>query len=100
MSEIKTFFRSCPACGRRFQIKLLSKKAVGGEVIKENLSAAESASRSALIPASSYAMPLALGEGEPIIVDVEEFKYTYRCKHCGHVWSEMHDEEYAKTVNE
>lgn len=40
---------------------------------------------SALIPATSR-VPTIVGEGEPIIVEVEDFQYTYRCKHCGHVY--------------
>ena len=29
----------------------------------------------------------------PIVVDVEEFQYSYKCKHCGHEWSEKHVKE-------
>jgi len=36
---------------------------------------------------------LTVQEGIPIIVDVEEFHYVYKCKHCGHEWSETHIEE-------
>ena len=25
----------------------------------------------------------------PIIVDVEDFDYSYKCKHCGHQWDEI-----------
>jgi len=30
-----------------------------------------------------------LVEGRPILVDVEEFRYTYKCGHCGHEWTEI-----------
>jgi hypothetical protein len=35
-------------------------------------------------------------EGRPIIADIEEFQYTYKCKHCGHEWSEKHVEEHRE----
>jgi len=38
--------------------------------------------------------PINVQEGRPIIVDVEEFQYAYRCEHCGHEWSETHVEEH------
>jgi uncharacterized Zn finger protein len=30
-------------------------------------------------------------EGAPTVVLEEEFQCMYRCKHCGHEWSEIHD---------
>jgi len=36
---------------------------------------------------------LDVGETEPTIVEVEKFQYTYRCKHCGHQWIEIKEEE-------
>jgi len=35
-------------------------------------------------------------EGPPIIIDVEEFQYAYKCNHCGHEWSEKHVEEHKE----
>ena len=34
-----------------------------------------------------------MSEDRPTIVDIEEFRYTYKCKHCGHEWSEIRDTE-------
>ena len=34
--------------------------------------------------------PIAVQEGKPIIIDIEEFQYAYKCEHCGHEWSETH----------
>jgi hypothetical protein len=36
---------------------------------------------------------LTLQEGAPIVVDHEEFRYSYKCSHCGHEWSEKRMEE-------
>ncbi len=93
MSEVKTFFRFCPECGRRFHIKLVSKKLTNLE--------RESTEVKRAIPVMgprygySYGtpMPIILQVGEPMTIDVEEFQYSYRCKHCGHEWSEKHVEE-------
>ena len=37
--------------------------------------------------------PVLLQEGGPIIVDREDFQYSYLCKHCGHRWSEFRSKE-------
>jgi hypothetical protein len=83
------FFRHCPGCGRRFHIKLVDKKMVHLEreavaEIRAPLSASQFQGGPVL---------LAAGGGGPIIVDVEEFQYSYKCKHCGHEWSEKHVKE-------
>jgi DNA-directed RNA polymerase subunit RPC12/RpoP len=95
------FFRHCPQCGRRFHIKLVNKKL-------ERLDRESTrATRPVRIGSGGFMggmhtrppIPLLLEEsqsGEPIIIDIEEFQYTYRCKHCGHEWSEKHVEEHKE----
>ncbi len=34
--------------------------------------------------------------GEPVIVDVDQFQYTYSCKLCGHEWSEKKIEKHVE----
>jgi len=87
MSEVETFFRHCPNCGRRFEIRLVGKKLVESESIKESRPMA-----SDYFGGYSGSM-LDVGETEPTIVEVEKFQYTYRCKHCGHQWIEIKEEE-------
>jgi hypothetical protein len=29
----------------------------------------------------------------PVMVDIKEFRYAYRCGHCGHAWTELKTEE-------
>ena len=90
------FFRHCPECGRRFHIKLASKKIVNLDRKKEKTESVVSPTAGGLVysAASPY---LHLQEGPPIIVDIEEFQYVYKCKHCGHEWSEKHTEEHRET---
>ena len=93
MSEIKTFFRHCPSCGRRFHIKVVRKEHVGGEIVREKMTQTEVEMESGLVHTTPLYTPLA--EGASIIVDIEEFEYTYKCTHCGHQWSEVHEEEHS-----
>jgi DNA-directed RNA polymerase subunit RPC12/RpoP len=93
------FFRHCPQCGRRFHIKLESKKLVTSH--QETIPTREP--RAVVVRSGSIGSggiygtasitPIEVQEGRPIIVEVEEFQYAYKCKHCGHEWSERHIEE-------
>jgi DNA-directed RNA polymerase subunit RPC12/RpoP len=87
MSQIETFFRRCPNCGRRFEIKLVSKTLVDSEDITEGRPLRED---------EFSATPdgyLDVSETKPSIVEFEKFKYAYRCKHCGHQWVEIKEKE-------
>jgi len=97
VSEIKTFFRFCPACGKRFHIKLVSKRLVN--VDRQSVDQRQADSREGHLSigsAGSYPSPFTLLEGEPITIDVEMFQYSYRCGHCGHEWSEKGFEEHKE----
>jgi hypothetical protein len=89
MSEVETFFRFCPSCGRRFHIKLVSKKLVDTK--------RETTEQSEVMPGGLNPMavgfrgsmlPLVVEENVPVTVEVEDFEYSYKCKHCGHQWTE------------
>jgi hypothetical protein len=90
VSEIKTFFRHCPSCGRRFHIQLVGRKLVEEDTINERETSTEAEMDSSLIHSTSSVTQL--GEGPPVLVDVKDFQYMYKCKHCGHGWSEKHEE--------
>jgi DNA-directed RNA polymerase subunit RPC12/RpoP len=89
MSEIETFFRRCPNCGRRFEVRLIGKKLVSAETINES----RPVSADYFAPGSPISY-LEVGETEPTIIDVEKFQYAYRCKHCGHQWVEIRDKDF------
>jgi C4-type Zn-finger protein len=91
MSSIKTFFRHCPSCGRRFEIRLVEKKEISSEDILEDDKRPTPTGR--FVTGSYTPMPITLQDDVPVMVDVKDFRYTYRCKHCGHQWSEVRTKE-------
>ncbi len=90
MSEFKSLFRTCPNCGRRFEVRLVDKKLVGTEEIQENLPVDRDYFSGW---PGSY---LEVGETEPVTVEVDKFQYVYKCKHCGHEWMEKHQTEHKE----
>jgi len=91
MSEIKRFFRHCPNCGRRFEIRLVSKTLIDSQEITEDYPL-----RAEEFSAGSDAY-LDLEETRPTIEEIEKFRYTYRCKHCGHQWAEIREKDVRET---
>jgi DNA-directed RNA polymerase subunit RPC12/RpoP len=93
MSGVRTFFRHCPSCGKRFEIQLVKKELVDSEELDEKLPSRVSPfmarAMTPLLPTRSA--PTLLSNEVPSIVDIEDFQYTYKCKHCGHEWSEVHE---------
>jgi len=89
MPSVQTFFRHCPSCGRRFEIRLVNRK-LDDERRDERV-----IRKVVTVPGTNpkVPMPIALEQDVPITVDVEEFEYSYRCKHCGHEWIEVRVEE-------
>jgi DNA-directed RNA polymerase subunit RPC12/RpoP len=86
--NIETFFRQCPNCGKRFEIRLVGKKLVGSESIKE-----ERPVNSDYFGGYSGST-VVVGQTEPTIIEVEKFQYAYQCKHCGHKWLEIKEEDH------
>ena len=95
MPEIRTIFRHCPSCGRRFEIRLVSKEQVDEDEHVEDVT--RLAVRPVMMARGVVIQPLVVHEGSPVTVDVETFQYTYRCKHCGHQWSEVHSKSEEAT---
>jgi hypothetical protein len=95
-SEIRTMFRHCPACGRRFEIRLVSKKLLDENENLEKVPTVDMKggppSASVLGGYSPQGSPTIIGM-QPIIIDVKDFQYTYRCRACGHTWMELRSDE-------
>ena len=89
MSEFTTFFRHCPSCGRRFEIRLVGKKLVDEKRVTEErqISQLPYNPYHSFSPDSTYHNEI--GEGVPLTVDIKEFRYAYKCSLCGHQWVEI-----------
>ena len=79
MSTASEFFRHCPSCGRRFHIRHVNKELVDEKKETEEMKRAAGTVRSVILEFNV-----------PITIDVKEFQYSYKCKHCGHEWFETH----------
>jgi hypothetical protein len=84
LSSVKTFFRHCPSCGRRFEIRLVGKRL-------ENEKGFSGKEQESPMTGALNLAPIVVHQDSPILVDVKEFQYAYRCRHCGHSWTELHE---------
>jgi DNA-directed RNA polymerase subunit M/transcription elongation factor TFIIS len=86
MASARSFVRHCPSCGKHFSIRLVSKVAVDEESIFQQVPRVVRKRANPII---------AVEEGGPMVYhtpeleDETDFKLTYKCKHCGYVWSEQ-----------
>ena len=77
------FFRHCPGCGRRFHIKLVE---------KDELASYDTESEGPIQIVGGRSVAY-VGEGPTMYFDIKEFAYHYKCKHCGHEWTENRQED-------
>ena len=102
MSSIRTFFRHCPSCGRRFEIRLLGKNLVRTE--RNTYPTTRTTHPNEIFP-GRFQRPgvgrsfVELEEKVRVTVKSEEFQYAYKCKHCGHQWVEERFEEAQPSVD-
>jgi hypothetical protein len=90
MSSVSTFFRRCPQCGRRFELRITRKELEGDEENVSNVPRADLSAMGNITSKPPTRMTRTLmEEGVPILVYDQEFRYSYKCKHCGHEWSEV-----------
>ena len=86
------FFRHCPGCGRRFHIKLERKELIS--VDREPIPGMTHTIRE--LGTDVFTLPVVVHDERPVVLDIEEFQYHYKCKHCGHEWTEHHREEHRE----
>lgn len=89
--EIVTFFRHCPSCGRRFEIRLVGKKETEDTVTQSEATLRHSGG--SVSPAYADTPFHTLEEKVALTIEVMKFTYTYKCKHCGHMWTELRSKE-------
>jgi len=82
-------FPRCPDCGRRSGVKLVGKKRLGER--KETVVRKETSVGGGSVAGYGYSTtsPKIVHVDTPVTISVKEFEYTYRCKSCGHTWSEI-----------
>jgi hypothetical protein len=90
MAEVQTFFLFCPSCGKRFHIKLVGKKLVDSkrETYEQKQFVMGGNSNPMTYGYRGDMGRLMLEENIPVTVGIEDFQYSYKCKHCGHEWTE------------
>jgi hypothetical protein len=94
-TEVRTFFRHCPACGHRFEIHLLGKEKVRDVFSASRLETPALSFGGFAMESNPYPFQQPAGQSilkdsvEPTIIDATEFEYTYKCGRCGHVWHEL-----------
>ena len=90
---MSTFFKKCPNCGKRFEVE----HTVETVEKKEELLPEERTVFPVAGIASAYPIPVAEPPGlttkvkEEEIVEDDIYTETYKCKHCGHVWTEQRE---------
>jgi len=95
LPEIKAFFRFCPQCGKRFHIRLVSKSLVDEheEIFEQKrFTPVGPPLYGSLRGAGMVMNPVVVEENVPVIIDIKDFTYSYRCKSCGHEWAENRTE--------
>jgi len=100
MSGVKTFFRHCPSCGHRFELRLVSREEIAeeGESLKAKERTISQSQRKETIQTLDPETPVSLSI--PGLEEIKELKYNYRCKHCGHEWSERAVQAIHEKVNQ
>ena len=88
MSELRTIFRSCPNCGKRFEIHITGKKLVDEKVVSNKvetpiISPTLVATGPSLVPTGSMLTPMREGV---TTVDEKEFQVRIRVQT---LWSQM-----------
>ena len=85
MVHLREFLRRCPACGRRFVVRLQTKRLVGSEQDTEHIAhdvvvLARGGRDSRVIPAGATF--------EDVPIERETFEVTFECHRCHHKWTE------------
>ena len=81
-----------------FAIALVAEKDLKSSLVGKTLIESEDIRSSRPISAAYFGGSMGsfmeVGETEPVFVDIETFRYAYKCKHCGHKWVEIKKEDY------
>jgi uncharacterized Zn finger protein len=90
-----TIFKKCPNCGKRFEVEHTGEsverktEVVTEEKLISNPSMMAPNPMTPLLD-TPYSNPPAVMVDE--LLEEDEYTESYKCKHCGHVWTEKHEE--------
>jgi DNA-directed RNA polymerase subunit RPC12/RpoP len=87
---VPTVFKKCPNCGKRFEVEHTGESVVKrtGVVTEEKPVSSASLTTLASPPDDPVELPPTVMVAEEI--EEDDYTETYKCKHCGHVWTEKH----------
>ena len=90
MVTLATFFRNCPSCGRRFEIRLVGREVLDASAAVSEVKKDEDHPRMYGVGGRfGVRMSLTASSPNPIAAEVDEVvRYDFRCDHCGHAWTE------------
>ena len=112
MPSVTTFFRHCPSCGRRFEVRLVNKKLASTEREAYETTSGGTSSTSGIGAKIGYDFAprspgvlthdgyVVLNAKVRVTVERKEFQYAYKCGHCGHQWIEKKAEETEPRVEQ
>lgn len=89
-SHVPTIFRKCPKCGKRFDLERTAESVQEKrDVVPEERTIFPVAGVAGRYP-SPVADPSAMTRKVEVeeVVEDDVYTETYKCKHCGYVWSE------------
>ncbi|MDA4137353.1 MAG: hypothetical protein OK449_10205 [Thaumarchaeota archaeon] len=90
-----TIFKKCPNCGKRFEVEHTGESVERKtEVVTEEklISTPSMMAPNPMTPVldTPYSNPPTVMVDE--LIEEDEYTESYKCKHCGHVWTEKHEE--------
>ena len=91
-SEIRTFFRHCPKCGHRFEIRLVDKEQLSGsEAVSTFDPPLLETDKFSAFPSKRIGPAYVdlKDSAEPTIIDSMTLVDTYKCGRCGFMWTEL-----------
>lgn len=89
MTDFRALFRTCPSCGKRFEIRLTGKKLVKDQIAQKKAHVISGLPSYGLYGVQSVTT---VSEDRPVVLDEKDFQYAYECNHCGHEWVEIIEE--------
>lgn len=95
LRNMPAFLKRCPSCGKRFEVEHTGESV---EKKSEIVTEEKLISPSTLMAENPMTPLLNTPESVPPsvmvaeLIEEDEYTETYKCKHCGHVWTEKHEE--------